>query len=299
MNRAVIRFISFLGVVGLALALVYFFAVAVSFFPQGAAISEIMVGRHEGERGWALPLVAIPYTLLVLHLLLRTRLGHWLVRRGAAGDAIAYCEERLEPTFARGRTEVESHRCALMRALLAQNRSEDARELIRRRPELGGRGTIRLESQFWRIQTALRCDDLVAANRYAENEVKGRRELAGDIEAMRSVIAAREGDEERWRTALKQSAWRRGSKELRAWALATGVARFGLVGEAGQALDELTAAAEALDTPVPGRAAELRLVEADLLDLEGRRDDARKREREAAAVELLDPRSQRLLSDRF
>lgn len=297
MTRWAPKLVSAVGVLGLTLAIFYVFAVVVSFRPEGAPIADVMIGRHSGEPGMGLLLVAIPYVLIVIHLMMRTRLSHWLASQGAHDEARSWASERLDASFIRGKTEAESNRSAMLRSLLGSNRVEDALDLLREYPDPQGYGSIRVEGIFWRLQTALRNDDLVTANRLAALKIRGRNKTAGDVEALAAVIAAREGKLGAWRERLERAEWRRASEPMVGWALATGCARFELTDEARDAIALVESGETRLDEDVPGRRPERLLVLSQLHSLEGDDEVAMSLRQLASEANSVDPRSRRILSE--
>lgn len=291
--------VSILGIVSLAMSLLYVAAVFASFHPRGAEVSKVMVGEHAGEFGYAIVLVFIPYLLLLVYLSLRVRLGHWLVEKGAPQEALEYVEGKMNPSFSRSRTEANSHRAAAVRARLRLGETEEASLVFGRSWSPSGRGRIGREAVLWLVQAALRVDDLVTANKtLSKIDLKGRSATAGSLHAVRAIVRAREGDEEAWSQSLESARWCRTPGHLVAWAFAVGVARFEIAARAAEALEEVARHAERLDEEVPGRRAERLLVVAKLRELEGDRMGAEEAREAAGVVADPDPRSRRLSLDK-
>jgi hypothetical protein len=283
------------GVLGLALSLLYVLAVVASFDPRGAEISRVMVGSHSGEFGWALPLAAIPYTLLVAHLFMRTRFAHWLLRRGAAAEALAYTEDKLEAGFMRSKLEATSHRSATVAACVQLGNDSQAKEIARRLPDASSRNALNLEGAYWRALVALRNDDLVEAKDALDGLKRRRRQIVGDLLALRAEVFARESKREEWERDLEHARWAGATAFRLAWAEAVGVERFRLVGRAEGVLVRLQKHSADMDREVPGREFERYLVSTQIGELINSAPTSGDFAAEAQNMRHLDGRSKWLL----
>lgn len=196
------KFISILGALGLATALAYFVGIYLAFQSEWASWEEFFVPR-------ALVLVLVPYISLIAHLYLRTRLGQWLLDRGRIEEAISYCEARLDHGLLRSRREALSHRAALGRAYFARSDYERVEELLANTARVARGDRMVLQIQRWRMEAALRLDNLVRCHQAweaAQGLVRPRRARAY-ILACRAELASREQDRDGFEEAIEEALW--------------------------------------------------------------------------------------------
>ncbi len=293
-----VRGVSVLGIAGLATSALYLFAVAMSFHEKGARISEFMVGTREGEWGWALPAVAIPYVLLVSYLYLRANLGHWMVDAGEFERALAYTEDKVDAGLLRSRTESHVQRTARARAMLSLERDEGALEVLSGVSLGRSRSAVSMRARYWLVIAALRRENLVEAKKALEPVKRGKSKWFADLRCLSAEVAAREGEQEKWREAIADAEWGKAREHRLAWARGVGVAKFGLMSEGETALAELETVAERLDEEVPGRAPERAVVAAEIAKLIGNDTKSSDLLRVAQNLRPGDRRSQWLLREK-
>jgi tetratricopeptide (TPR) repeat protein len=265
------RLISLMGAAGLASALTYLVGVYLAFQPEWAEWAQFFVP-------WAVPLLLIPYVLLIGYLYLRARLGQWYLDRGRVDEAIAYSEQRLEHNLMRGRSEVLLNRLALARAQVARGDYEQAEEILARRYAIPQRGRMALEFQRWRMEAALREENLVRCREAWEavaDQVRPRGPRAYVV-ACRAELAAREGSRAEFDEFIADAIWI-DAKNIRVkLSQALGMYRFcGPGDDLEGVLDLLEEVIEPTVRDVPLRRAELLAVQADVLATLGRLDKAR------------------------
>lgn len=234
-------------------------------------------------------LVAIPYVLLLSYLFLRGQLGLWFLRRGKVEEAIAYCEPRLTHSLMRSRGEALGNRIALARAFVWRGDYERARELLAKADSPPKRGRAGLELARWRMEVALREENLVRCHR-AFDEVAGQLRPASarrELEACRAELALREGDRGAFETALGRANWKGKSLPRIQWVEVLGALRFDpTVGSAGKIgnkddadlavhLEVLDSIQEALLNLLPQVEGEVLSIRAELLYRDGHLEEAR------------------------
>ena len=157
MEKVVPKLVAVLGGIGLASAVAYFAGAYLAFQPEWGAWSEFFVSR-------AILLVLVPYFSLTAYLYARSRLGGWLVERGAFREAIDYASERLEPSLLRSKKETHMHRIALGRAHIGRCEYEEAYRVLSKGYAVPREGQQALDIHRWRIEAALRLEDLVRSH---------------------------------------------------------------------------------------------------------------------------------------
>jgi hypothetical protein len=113
-----------LGGVGLGTTLAYFFGLYLAVIHGGnPAWSQFFLN-------WGSLLVFVPVMTLVGYIGVRSRVGAWLVERGAVETAARYAAGRLEPGLLRADEEAWRHHEALVRAEMARGDEEAARDVL-------------------------------------------------------------------------------------------------------------------------------------------------------------------------
>ncbi len=272
------KFVSFLGAAGLASALAYFVGVYLAFDPAWEQWAEFFVP-------WSVPLLFIPYLLLISHLFLRTRLGEWLVERGRIAEAKAYCEARLDYNLLRSRKEALFHRVALARAYVVEQDYAEAEALLASGYSIPEKGQLALDIQRWRMEIALRADNLLRCRQAwdAVAEVTRPRRSRAYVLACRAEWAAREGERSEFEDALEEALWADANNDRVVVSELIGILRFSSDdSQMRQGLDLIEPAREHVSTQIPGRLAELTAFEAELRYRLGEVDRARALIAEAA-----------------
>jgi len=275
-------FISLLGTLGLATALAFLAGAYLAFQPGWEEWAEFFVPR-------SVYLLVIPYALLLSHLYLRAQLGLWFLRRGWVDEAVAYCEPRLSQNLMRSRAEALAHRVALARAFVGRGDYARARALLDADYHLPKRGRARLDIARWRMEVALREENLVRAHR-AFDEVGGQLRPAQArraLDACRAELALREGDQEGYESAMARTT-RKGAASARAqWVEVMAALRFDSAevsnGEAGNisletlaiGLAKLDRIRDAICILLPFAEGEVLAIRAELLYRSARLDEAR------------------------
>lgn len=197
------KIVTFLGGAGLAGAVTFFVGVYLAFQPEWERWAEFFVP-------WSIVWMAVPFIMLVAYLYLRTRLGQWYVDHGRIDEAIAYCEERIEPHLVlRSRKEAMFHRLALGRAYLARHEYEKVEEVLDSGYAVPTRGRLGLEVHRWRMEAALRIENLVRAHEVWNEveEVKRPRSTRAVLLACRAELAVRERDTSAYEASLEGALW--------------------------------------------------------------------------------------------
>ncbi len=173
MNRAAPVLISALGVLGLALSLVYLWLVFMAFQPDGDWATNLLIGPSDREFQWTFLAVLAPYFMLVGHLYARTQLGHWLLKRGDVLGAIRYTQDKLESGLSRSHREALSHRLALGKAYAFQGRYDEAWEILTKGYSPPTHKSDRAAFARWKAEVALRRDSI----RDVEDVISGATKL--------------------------------------------------------------------------------------------------------------------------
>ena len=196
-------FVSALGVAGLSSALAYLGGALLAFTPGWEAWAEFFVPR-------ALPFLVAPYVLLLTHLYLRTHLGGWYLKRGLAERAVAYCERRLGHNLLRSHSEALAHRIYLARAHIFLGAYETARELLDEGYKLPKRGKSREEVARWKMEIALRQENLLYGHRAWETVARAGRPTpkSSELHACRAELAARENARDDYFGAMERALWK-------------------------------------------------------------------------------------------
>ncbi len=196
---------SWLGVLGLALAFVYVFAVYLAFQPGFSDLTYLFVGRSDRELPLFVLTALVPYSLLMAHLYLRTKLGGVLLKNGAVEEAIAYTSSKLRPSLLRSSTEAAFHRLFLAQALIRELRYDEALTAlddIRSVPR-------RLKDDYvrWTLEVLLRLENLKRANTLIPTIRKSKGEAVGCAWAGVAELAARQNDKKLFDVAWTNAIW--------------------------------------------------------------------------------------------
>jgi len=195
-------FLSLLGILGLATAMVFLVGVVLSFIPGNSAIASFFVGKSDLERSFAFLMVGIPYALLIAHLYLRTHAGLWFLKRDEVELAEEYCRNRLKVTLGRGRKEVAFHRLYLAQALIRRSKYKEALDLLAETKGLPK--SVRTLYYRWRLEAALRHEDLVLA-KSVYSEAANLKDA--DLIAASAELAIRERKPELAKERLTEASW--------------------------------------------------------------------------------------------
>ncbi len=271
LERIYPKFVSLLGAAGLASSLAYFAGAYLAFQPQWQTWAEFFVPA-------AIPLLLVPSLLLLAHLYLRTALGEWLLGRGHVDEAIAYCEERRDHNLVRSKKEALINRITLARAHMVRADYERADEVLSSGFARPAKGAEAIEIARWRLEAALRLEDLVVCHEAAASAdglTRPKRPRAYFL-GCRAELAARQGDRSGFDEAIDEALWV-GPKNPRVrLSQVFGALRFGA---SEDEFDEALALLEQVYSPtvgdVPHREGELVALRAEILWELGRRDEAR------------------------
>ena len=281
------------GSVGLASALAYL-----------AAAAMILLGVGGDDGPWrqaflrvAVPLMLLPYVLLILHLYLRTQLGVAYLRAGHLDEALRYTEGRLTPSFARSRREALHHLIVRARAQLAAGEYEASAATAAAPLSAGGRrpSTAQLlELTAVALEALLRAEDLVAARELLERHRQRLRNTPGHaarrahVRACAAELHQRAGDHDACAHQLEEAGWLNTDLPRLALSRALAAWRFGRQpSDWRAALELLDAHRDRLERQIPGRAAELHAIAASLALRLGDHQGARRR----LQLALDDPRA--------
>ena len=204
--RALPAIISILGVVGMALSATFVFAAYLAFQPGWSELTYTLVGRSDRELTYVVFLAAgIPYFLLLAHLFLRTRLGGFYLARGSNDLAQEYCSQRLKISLLRSATEVAFHRLYLCQAYVRQLDYDQAHKVL----SAAERVPKRLADEYirWRLEVALRQEDLVRCNTLRDQLRTKRDRPTGLAWAAVAELATRQKDQELFDLAMKNARW--------------------------------------------------------------------------------------------
>jgi hypothetical protein len=144
--------VSILGGAGLGTAITYFLGVVLVFrpgWPQWAEFFNI----------WGPPLVVIPISLLVGHLLGRMYVGDWLLRQEAPRRALDYAEDRLSSGILRSRREALTHRVVAARCHLYLGDYESCLQLLETGYAVPAEGRLAASIRAWRMEGWLRREE--------------------------------------------------------------------------------------------------------------------------------------------
>lgn len=262
--------VSVLGGVGLGLALTFLI---------GAWLS-----AQAGWESWAtyfrpraMVLMLVPYALLLVHLLLRVHVGHFLLGRGLVEQAERYASRRAKPSLARSKREAANHRGVWARSLLRQGRYDEALEVLN--------GAMRFAPSYyeadlrrWMVEVALRRDDRESVNEQfalmGDDLGKGHRQAA--LRACRAELALREGDMKGYEDEMTRSLWADPGHPRAGLTRTLAMVEFaGQAGERSDALAMLALVESRVGDEIPARRSELAALRAWLLAAEGRGEEAR------------------------
>ncbi len=294
------------GGLGLGLAATYFFGLYLA----------LVHGGYPGWRDWFIArapfLVLLPAILLAVYLAIRSRVGRWLVDRGAYETAVEFASQRLRAGWLRAQDEAWRQHLAVVRAELALGNARRALDVL---TSDTGRtvGGDRPAWQVWRMEVVRRLgaesgealdadeavfelealeslehdtDDRTAARMWAvtaESTVDGRivgRDGGPSPTQMVARGQQRIDGSDWWRLQLAEGVVLLGTSELEAdWERAGGL---------------LASAAHLATEEAPGREGEILALRAESRARLGDRDSARELLAEARAAPT-DPTSQRIL----
>ncbi|QDG50026.1 hypothetical protein FIV42_04500 [Persicimonas caeni] len=271
LERLYPKFVSLLGALGLACSLGYFVGVYLAFQPEWQDWADFFVPA-------AIPLLIVPYVLLLSHLYLRTHLGAWLLKRGAVDQAIDYCSARLSSNLMRGRKEALIHRVNLARALVVRGEYERAYETLSAGYAKPDKGAQAVNIARWRMEVALRKENLIQCHEAYEaaaelTRPKGARAY---LLGCRAELAVREGKRGEFDESIEEGLWAKSDNPRVRLCQVLGALRFGASHEElTEALALLEQAFAPAVTDVPRREGELLACRAELLWELGRKDEAR------------------------
>ena len=281
MGRSLVALTTLVGGLGLGFALGYVILIVAAFLPGGERITMFMVGADDQEIGFGFTLVVVPYFLLMLHLVLRIRLGAVLLKLGDVDLAQHFAARRLTVNPLRGRREALANRTVLIRVALRHQSYPQAEELAAdaQLPRGSAFGAARLKADFqrWRLEAALRREDLILAAEIVDQAwpVHGRGPESASFCACAGELAVRNGDSEAW-AQWRERAVYAASKSARLKIVEAFAARkFRLADvDAAELCDELEGVAPEWLADVPGAHGEVVAVRAALLDQGGRSAEA-------------------------
>jgi len=217
------RIVSAIGIVGMALAFLYVFAVFLAFQPGFSGLTYLFVGRSDRELPLFVLSALVPYSLLMAHLYLRTKLGGVFLKHGAVEDAITYTSDKVTPSLMRSSTEAAFHRLFLAKAYVRQLRYEDALKV------LDGVVAVprRLKDDYarWTLEILLRQENLKRANQMVEKIRASKSEAAGCAWAAVAELATRQNDKKLFDLAWKNANWALPANHPRLAFTALGAAR--------------------------------------------------------------------------
>lgn len=281
MEKHVPKLVELLGGIGLATAIAYFAGVYLAFQPDWGAWSVFFVPR-------ALPLMLIPYVSLMAYLYARSRLGGWLVDRGAFAEAIDYTSDRLNASLLRSKKETHMHRIALARARICRHEYEEAYRVLAKGYAVPTSGAQGLDIHRWRIEAALRLEDLVRCHESYEEVADVARPASSRVYVLgcRIEMAVREENHTDFSHFVEEADWTEVDCPRVDLAKALGHMVFNDDVEAlDRALGLLESAFEEAIADVPGRRRGLLAWRARALALAGRLDEAKLVLTEATEIE--------------
>lgn len=199
------RVVSAIGIVGMALAFLYIFAVFLAFQPGFSDLTYLFVGRSDRELPLFVLSALVPYSLLMAHLYLRTKLGGVFLKHGAVDDAITYTSDKVKPSLMRSSTEAAFHRLFLAKALVRQLRYDEALEILDELVAVPRR--LRDEYSRWTLEILLRQENLKRANQMVKKIRASKSEAAGCAWAAVAELATRQNDKPLFDTAWKNAIW--------------------------------------------------------------------------------------------
>lgn len=287
------RLVQGLGALGAASTLAYFVGVGLVF--------------RQGFEDWArffvpkvLLFIYIPVGLLIVYFYARVQLGRWLLAQGALEEAGRWVRGRTRAQFwLRGQREALINRVVLAQVLLRQGNYEDAEAALWPAEEPPSRARELLELARWRVEWGLRQDDLIRASEAfeeAEHLTRPRVER-GALLGARAEVALRRGALGRAQQLIEEARWADPTSRRARLTEALLAARPEALGPPpARGLEHLESVLDGANTQLPGRAVELALVHATLLEQVGRGPEAEAiLERAAESVDASADRRSRLL----
>lgn len=258
------------GGLGLGLALGYLLLVAVSFTEGGDAITAFLVGADDTNLGLGFATVAVPYILLILHLWLRVNVGRILLRRGEVELAERFAKGRVRAGLLRAKKEATANRTVLIRVALRRGDYESAERWGQETP-LPNRGVERVAHYRWRLEVALRLENLILANQLVDEAwpFAAKGEEASAFCACAGELAVRGGDKQTWLDWRERAEFAEQKGERLQIVSAMGAARFNAPAEeCARFAAELGAPGRWLDD-VPLAEGEITALRAALLEAAG------------------------------
>jgi hypothetical protein len=141
--------VSILGGAGLGTAITYFLGVVLVFRPGWPEWAEFF-------NVWGPPLVVVPISLLIGHLLGRMYVGDWLLRQGAPGRALDYVKDRLSAGILRSRREALTHRVVAAKCQLYLGDYASCLQLLESGYAVPTEGRLAASIRAWRMEACLR-----------------------------------------------------------------------------------------------------------------------------------------------
>ena len=260
--RALTALSTTVGGLGLGTAAGYMALVFASFDPRGAPITKFMVGATDGTPGWGFMLVAIPYVLLIAHLWIRLRMGRWLLETEDLDAVDRYAAKRTRPNLMRARKEALANVVALMRVDLRRGDYASALQRAQNATRLPGRGEELAAFHRWRLEAALRAEDLIVAKQIVADAwpIRGPRAASAPFCACAAELAVRNRDRAVFDDWIERAEYADASHPRLTVAKLFAAARFG----ADQVEVDPDADVHVWTVDVPGARAEIRAVRAQI-----------------------------------
>ncbi len=291
--------VTMMGALTLVSAAAHFVGVGLAFHDDFGAWGDFFVPN-------ILFFLYIPIIICVLYFYARVQLGRSLLGQGALEDVVAWCKPRLQPNFwLLSRREALIQRVILAQAYMRDNAYHEAKEVLwppREEAIFPDSSKELLELARWRIEWALRTEDLVLAKEVYEQakEMTRPRPQRAALMACRAEVALRSHDGAARRDYLEQARWVDPTNRRSRVVAALGTLQDGGSREAlEEALEELEAVMPRLNREVPGRAPELWLAHAQIARALGRDDlasDSIEQAAELVRLELADQRAALLVA---
>ncbi|MFU8803937.1 MAG: tetratricopeptide repeat protein [Bradymonadaceae bacterium] len=263
--------VSLLGSLGLGLGLTYFVGVYLSFHPDFEDWAAFFVPR-------AIPLMVVPYVLLVAHMVLRYSLGQWFLSRGAVSQAREYSSKRLNKNLLRGKREALKHRLVFGQVLANEGAYEEALTMLNGTKDVPRRGAMAFDYARWKMEVSLRLDDRPAVEEaYASVSklIVPVRERASVL-AARAELALRDAEDDLAREMLEKALWAHAESQRATLSRTLSLIEHGQGDEDWrEALGLLELVQPPTCNDIPGRTAEFEAYRALLLGRLGDQDNAR------------------------
>ncbi len=259
-----------MGGIGLGLALMYFVAIGLTFVSGWEDWSEYFVPR-------ALYFLLLPYTCLIVHVVLRNHVGRSLLKSGAYEEAVEYSQRRIKASLVRGKRESANQRLVCARGLVGLGDYEQARELLadqhKKLP-----GSYAMEARRWLFELALRDDDREAAQKLVVDDPKSEKSARGELVAIlacEAELALRNGEIDRYRDTIEAAMWKKARHPRTLLCRAVAMVEFeDAEDKADEILDLLELAQASNEREIPARRGELTALRALVIARCGRREEA-------------------------